>query len=79
MPHLLGFFAAETTLRGAEGVGRCYDTYPVRSVFTGQARHVVEIVTLVDTVSIAVYAAHHETDNTASRCGSLCRHLCRAI
>src|SRR5712671_1473677 len=34
---------------------------------------------LVDTVSIAVYAAHHETDDTASSYGSLCGILRRAI
>src|ERR1700681_325553 len=51
----------------------------VCSVFRGQARHVIEIVTLVDTASIAVYAAQHETDDPVSRCGSFNADLRSAI
>jgi len=51
----------------------------VRSVFRGQARHVIEVVTLVDTASIAVYGAQHETDDPASRCGSFNGDLRSAI
>jgi len=39
----------------------------------------IENVTLVDTLSIAVYGAQYETDDPASRRGSLSSHLRSAI